>query len=339
MITGPCRVVCRVTPLCAIAGVCIVLSAAVQAQQPRSLYERYTEPIQIFKTGLGTFTRPMSSTNKEAQAFFDQGFQMMYAFAKPEAVRSFREAWKRDPELRDLLLGRSVGVGLVPERADDRRGVAARLRRGAEGAVAERARPRRRSARSSTRWPCATSRSSTPPSASSRIAPTPTRCRRWPTQYPDDLEIATLYADALFLLEPRRGTRDVNDPNVQRLHQVLESHPGARRPPSWRLSPLRARHRVDGRARPRRGVRRVPRATRFPAPATSTTCRRTRGTRSAAGATRCAPTSRPGIRIRRRRSARASRSIPSTTCTCCSTPRRTTARARSRCAPGRTTRS
>ena len=53
-------------------------------------------------------------------------------------------------------------------------------------------------------------------------------------QYPDDLEIATLYADALFLLEPRRGTRDVNDPDVQRLHQVLEGmlardvrHPGA----------------------------------------------------------------------------------------------------------------
>jgi tetratricopeptide (TPR) repeat protein len=52
--------------------------------------------------------------------------------------------------------------------------------------------------------------------------------------YPDDLEIATLYADALFLLEPRRGTRDVNDPNVHRLHQILESilardvhHPGA----------------------------------------------------------------------------------------------------------------
>ena len=38
---------------------------------------------------------------------------MMYAFAKPEAVRSFREAWKRDAELRHLLLGRSVGVGLV----------------------------------------------------------------------------------------------------------------------------------------------------------------------------------------------------------------------------------
>ncbi len=51
---------------------------------------------------------------------------------------------------------------------------------------------------------------------------------------PEDLDAVTLYADALFLLEPRRGTRDINDPNVQRLHKVLEGvlakdikHPGA----------------------------------------------------------------------------------------------------------------
>ncbi len=42
-------------------------------------------------------------------------------------------------------------------------------------------------------------------------------------QYPDDLDAITLYADALFLLEPRRGTRDVNAPNIKRLHGVLES--------------------------------------------------------------------------------------------------------------------
>ena len=53
-------------------------------------------------------------------------------------------------------------------------------------------------------------------------------------RYPDDLDAAALYGDALFLLEPRRGTRDLNDPNVQRLHGVLEGvlardieHPGA----------------------------------------------------------------------------------------------------------------
>jgi hypothetical protein len=52
--------------------------------------------------------------------------------------------------------------------------------------------------------------------------------------YPDDLDIATLHADALFLLEPRRGTRDIKSESVQRLHRVLERiltkdvhHPGA----------------------------------------------------------------------------------------------------------------
>ncbi|HEY6361562.1 MAG TPA: hypothetical protein VIX63_10690, partial [Vicinamibacterales bacterium] len=90
---------------------CFVLSAAAQTPQPRSLYDRYTEPIQIFKTGLGSFTRPTSSTNREAQAFFDQGFQMMYSFAKPEAVRSFREAWKRDPDCAICYWGEAWAWG------------------------------------------------------------------------------------------------------------------------------------------------------------------------------------------------------------------------------------
>ena len=93
-----------------------VLGAALAAQAPatppaRSLYDRYTEPIQIYKNGLGTFTKPMSSTNKEAQAFFDQGFQMMYSFAKPEAVRSFREAWKRDPNCAICYWGEAWAWG------------------------------------------------------------------------------------------------------------------------------------------------------------------------------------------------------------------------------------
>ena len=118
----------------AIAGACLVLSAAVVAQQPRSLYERYTEPIQIYKTGLGTFTRPISSTNKEAQAFFDQGFQMMYAFAKPEAVRSFREAWKRDPDCAICYWGEAWAWGSYLNAPDDRRRGALRVCGDAEGA-------------------------------------------------------------------------------------------------------------------------------------------------------------------------------------------------------------
>jgi len=94
----------------AVTGICVVLSAAAGAQQ-RTLYDRYTEPIEIFSVGLGTFTKPTSSTNKEAQAFFDQSFQMMYSFATPEAVRSFRDAWKRDPKCAICYWGEAWAWG------------------------------------------------------------------------------------------------------------------------------------------------------------------------------------------------------------------------------------
>src|SRR6187549_606054 len=93
---SPMRIVVPLT-----AAFCLAVaqpSFSQPGQAPRTLFERYSEPIGIFQNGLGTFTRPMSSKVKDAQAYFDQGFQMMYSFAKPEAVRSFREAWKRDPE-------------------------------------------------------------------------------------------------------------------------------------------------------------------------------------------------------------------------------------------------
>src|SRR5437016_4842217 len=62
-----------------------------------SLPAVFSQPIALYKVGLGPFHRPISSKQPEAQAFFDQGFQLVYAFAKPEAVRSFREAETRDP--------------------------------------------------------------------------------------------------------------------------------------------------------------------------------------------------------------------------------------------------
>ena len=106
----------------AVLAICIALPAVAQTPQPRSIYDRHTEPIQIFKTGLGAFTKPISSTNKEAQAFFDQGFQMMYAFAKPEAVRSFREAWKRDADCAICYWGEAWAWGSylnAPMNADE----------------------------------------------------------------------------------------------------------------------------------------------------------------------------------------------------------------------------
>jgi tetratricopeptide (TPR) repeat protein len=53
-------------------------------------------------------------------------------------------------------------------------------------------------------------------------------------QHPRDLDVGTFYAEALMLLEPRRGNWDASKPSVQRIHAILEhvlaadiTHPGA----------------------------------------------------------------------------------------------------------------
>jgi tetratricopeptide (TPR) repeat protein len=217
----------------ALGCVCFTVAAAAQTPPPRSLYDRYTEPIQIFKNGLGTFTRPMSSTNKEAQAFFDQGFQMMYAFAKPEAVRSFREAWKRDADCGMCYWGEAWAWGsyLNAPMSDEE---APHAYAAAQKALSLKGRA---TAKERALIDAMAVRYVEKFDASKRVEQDRAYAdamQKVSAQYPDDLDIATLYADALFLLEPRRGTRDVNDPNVHRLHQVLEGilardvrHPGA----------------------------------------------------------------------------------------------------------------
>ena len=78
---------------------------------------------------------------------------------------------------------------------------------------------------------------------------------------PDDLDAMTLYGDALFLLEPRRGTRDLNAEH-QAAAQRAGERAGAGHQAPRRLPPLRPRHRIDRRTRQGSGVRRVPRQRR-----------------------------------------------------------------------------
>ena len=214
--------------LTAVAGV-----ASQENSKDRSLYDRYTEPIQLTK-GLGTFTRPISSTNKEAQAFFDQGFRLMYAFGKPEAVRSFREAWKRDPDCAICYWGEAWAWGsylngpMTVEEAPHAYAAiqkAIALKKGHASPV-ERDYIDAMAVRYVEQFD--------PDKRIEQDRAYADAMKRVSEKYPDDLDAATLYADALFLMEPRRGTRDVNNPNVQRLHHVLEGilsrdvkHPGA----------------------------------------------------------------------------------------------------------------
>jgi tetratricopeptide (TPR) repeat protein len=200
---------------------------------PASLPARYLEPIPLYTVGLGTFTRPISSANKDAQAFFTQGFQMMYAFAKPEAVRSFREAWKRDANCAICYWGEAWAWGSylnAPMTAEESPGAYAAVQKAL--ALKDRATPKERAFIDALAV-----RYVKDFDASKRVEQDRAYAeamRKVSEAYPDDLDAATLYADALFLLEPRRGTRDVKEPAVQRLHATLEKilavdvhHPGA----------------------------------------------------------------------------------------------------------------
>jgi tetratricopeptide (TPR) repeat protein len=221
----------------ALAVVVGMSPASAQSQQQRpaqpSVFERYSAPIEIFKTGLGTFTRPISSSNKEAQAFFDQGFQMMYSFAKGEAVRSFREAWKRDSNCAICYWGEAWAWGSylnAPMTAQE----APHAYAAAQKAISLKDRATEKERAFIDAIAVRYVEKFDPEKRVEQDKAYATAMQRVAERYPDDLEAATLYADALFLLEPRRGTRDVKSPAVQRLHQVLEQilakdvrHPGA----------------------------------------------------------------------------------------------------------------
>ena len=211
-------------------------AAPAQQSQDRAweLFERYTAPIEIYKTGLGTFARPISSSNAEAQAFFNQGFQMMWSFAKPEAVRSFRESWKRDPNCAICYWGEAWAWGSylnAPMSAEEAPYAYAAIQK-AKSLAAAHATPVERALidAMTVRYV----EHFDPNTRGSQDRAYAEAMGKLADRYPGDLDIVTLYGDALFLLEPRRGSRDVNDPNVQRLHHVLESvlardmhHPGA----------------------------------------------------------------------------------------------------------------
>src|SRR5436190_23261875 len=48
--------------------------------------------------GLGQHHHPISTSNPQAQQFFDQGFSLVFAFNHEEAVRSFEQAAGLDPQ-------------------------------------------------------------------------------------------------------------------------------------------------------------------------------------------------------------------------------------------------
>ena len=61
--------------------------------------------------GLGGFTRKVTTTSPEAQAYFDQGLAFLYAFNHDEAIRAFARASELDPKCAMALWGLALSNG------------------------------------------------------------------------------------------------------------------------------------------------------------------------------------------------------------------------------------
>jgi tetratricopeptide (TPR) repeat protein len=65
----------------------------------------------VLMTGYGNWHHPVSTKNAQAQVFFDQGLRQIYAFNHDEATRSFQRAAELDPKLAMAYWGVAEAVG------------------------------------------------------------------------------------------------------------------------------------------------------------------------------------------------------------------------------------
>ena len=212
----------------------LALGAAGQENLPPEMPEIFDEPMPYFTIGLGPFSRTITTDSTEAQAFFDQGIQLIYSFTLMDAARSFREAQLRDPDCAMCYFGEAwawgpymngpMGAGALPraqaaiqkalELAPDH---ASRVERELIDAMAVRY----------------VARSDPAPQLAIDTAYAEAMGRVYEA-HKADLDVGFLYAESLMLLEPRRGNWDIERKEIQRIHQILEEvlakdirHPGS----------------------------------------------------------------------------------------------------------------
>lgn len=72
------------------------------------------EALAIMIPGGGSYSRPISTDSDEAQAFFDQGLRMAWSFYFPEAIASYQEASRLDPDSPMPYFGLAHAAGPNP---------------------------------------------------------------------------------------------------------------------------------------------------------------------------------------------------------------------------------
>jgi tetratricopeptide (TPR) repeat protein len=76
-----------------------------------ALYGQADKPGAPMFKGLGDHHHPISTGNPQAQAYFDQGIELLFGFNHAEAIRSFREAALLDPDCAMCWWGVAFALG------------------------------------------------------------------------------------------------------------------------------------------------------------------------------------------------------------------------------------
>jgi tetratricopeptide (TPR) repeat protein len=185
-------------------------------------------------TDLGTHSKRISTSNRLAQAYFNQGLRLAYGFNHAEAIRAFTRATELDPRCAMCYWGIAYAYGPhVNAGMDSASGVRAYEAIQQALSVARYATPRERAfiramARRYER---------VPPADRARLDSAYARgMAAVVRQYPNDLDAATLYAEALMDLRPWNYWRADGRPYpgtteiVRQLRRVIAAnpnHPGA----------------------------------------------------------------------------------------------------------------
>ncbi|HEX8089131.1 MAG TPA: tetratricopeptide repeat protein [Blastocatellia bacterium] len=172
---------------------------------------------------LGKHHHPVSTRNREAQRFFDQGITLVYAFNHDEATRSFKRAAELDPKLAMAHWGVALAVGpnynldVDPEREKAAYDAIQRARSLAPGASEkERAYIEALAKRYSNDLKADLKKLAVDyKSAMAELV----------RRFPDDLDAATFYADSLMVLKPWQlwGADGKPAEGTEEIIRVLES--------------------------------------------------------------------------------------------------------------------
>lgn len=193
------------------------------------------EEVLLISSALGPYSRTITTDSEKAQAYFTQGLQLMYAFTPSDANRSFKEAQRHDPECAMCYFGEAWSLGrylngaMLPEDAPTAYAAIHKAKELAaeSGTAIERALIDAMIVRYAPEHEGDEQRLELDEAYAAAMG------QVWEA-HPDDIEVGTFYGESLMLLQPRRGYWDIENPEVQKIHRVLEAtlalniaHPGA----------------------------------------------------------------------------------------------------------------